>query len=184
MSRSEVSEIFGELFFFFFTCPAAVFFKIIQPFFWHRDRGVKFSPRSENCARRAKTPLPPKLRPEDLGGPRHRREDGAARRRPGPPSIFTLPIRQRDSTISWSGWGGAGGRGGRSPSPPAPGKGREAGLCLGAARRRPALPPASLPRLPASPRGTACPNMFEDEVFSARRHVCVLIVNRGRGTSA
>ena len=89
-----------------------------------------------------------------------------------------------NETISWSGWGVAGGRGGRSPSPPAPGKGREAGLCLGAARRRPALPPASLPRLPASPRGTACPNMFEDEVFSARRHVCVLIVNQGRGTSA
>ncbi len=49
---------------------------------------------------------------------------GPSRFVPGP-SIFTWPISQRDSTISWSGWGGAGGRGGRCPSPPARGKKRE-----------------------------------------------------------
>jgi hypothetical protein len=155
MSRSRSFRDFWRSVFFFFYMPRGSFFQN-SAIFWHRDRGVKFSPRSEkrpegenthpspqNCARRIW---------EDRGTDGTMGLLGAV---PPPLSIFTLPIRQRDSTISWSGWGGAGGRGGRSPSPPAPGKGREAGLCLGAARRRPALPPASLPRLPASPRGTA-----------------------------
>jgi len=140
MSRSRsFRDFYGSVFFFFYM-PRGSFFQI-SAIFWHRDRGVKFSPRSENCARRAKTPLPPKLRPEDLGGPRHRREDGAARRRPGPPSIFTLPIRQRDDFLVRV--GGCGGEG--RPQPLPPGTRQRAGG--GALSRRCSAPPRPAARL-------------------------------------
>ena len=152
MSRSRsFRDVDGSVFFFFYM-PRGSFFQN-SAIFWHRDRGVKFSPRSEkrpegenthpspqNCARRIW---------EDRGTDGRMGLLGAV---PAPRRLSHCPSANETPRFLGQGGGVRGGGAGAAPPPRHPAKGGRRGsvsALLGAA------PPCRPPRSPGClhPRG-------------------------------